>query len=155
VLFGLLISSGAGSFVSGRPADAPLSWLAPRRLGTLLAVLALVGVVTPPFVRAFQGSATPVRIAVALLLLVPGGFFMGMPFPIAMRIGSMRHPSLTPWFWAINGATSVTASVLAVLISSTWGISSAWWIGVGCYLVATVAVVVSARGVEGGRVNEA
>jgi hypothetical protein len=155
VLFGLLISSGAGSFVSGRSADAPLSWLAPRRLGTLLAVLALVGLATPPFVRAFQGSATPVRIMVALLLLVPCGFFMGMPFPIAMRIGSVRHASLTPWFWAINGATSVTASVLAVLISSTWGISSAWWIGVGCYFVATVAIVVSARGVDGGRATEA
>jgi hypothetical protein len=82
---------------------------------------------------------------VALLLLVPCGFFMGMPFPIAMRIGSTKRASLTPWFWAINGATSVTASVLAVLISSTWGISSAWWIGVGCYLVATIAIVASAR----------
>ena len=145
VLFGLLISSGAGSFVSGRPADAPVSRLALRRLVTLVAVLALVGLVTPPAVRAFQGSATPVRIAVALALLVPCGFFMGMPVPIAMRIGSMKRASLTPWFWAINGATSVTASVLAVLISSTWGISAAWWIGVSCYIVATVAIVASAK----------
>src|SRR6185503_2981853 len=30
VLFGLLISSGAGSFASGRPADVPLSSTAPR-----------------------------------------------------------------------------------------------------------------------------
>ena len=29
---------------------------------------------------------------------------MGMAFPIAMRIGSLRRPSLTAWFWAINGA---------------------------------------------------
>jgi predicted membrane-bound spermidine synthase len=145
VLFGLLISSGAGSFASGRPADAPLSSLARRRLGALMLVLVIVGLITPPAVRAFQGSATPIRIAVALLLLVPCGFFMGMPFPIAMRIGAMTRPSLTPWFWAINGATSVTASVLAVLISSTWGISSAWWIGVGCYAVAAVAIIWSAR----------
>lgn len=153
VLFGLLISSGAGSFFSGRRADAPLTWLAPRLLGALVVVLALVGLVTPPAVRAFQGSATPVRIIVALLLLVPCGFFMGMPFPIAMRIGSAKRASLTPWFWAINGATSVTASVLAVLISSTWGISSAWWIGVGCYVVATVAIVASARDSQVGRLK--
>ena len=34
-----------------------------------------------------------------------------------------------PWYWAINGATSVAASVLAVLISSTYGISAAWYAG--------------------------
>lgn len=155
VLFGLLISSGAGSFVSGRSRGMLLSQIAPRLLAALVAVLALVGVITPPAVRAFQGSATPVRIAVALLLLVPCGFFMGMPFPIAMRIGSIKRTSLTPWFWAVNGATSVTASVLAVLISSTWGISTAWWIGVGCYVIAAVAIVTSARAMEAGSVTSA
>src|SRR5207247_3539315 len=93
VLFGLLISSGAGSFVSGRLASARLSSVAFQRLGALVAMLAIVGVVTPPAIRAFQASATPIRIAVALLLLVPCGFFMGMPFPIAMRIGSISRRS--------------------------------------------------------------
>jgi hypothetical protein len=145
VLFGLLISSGIGSFVSGRSPAVRLSSLVPRRLGALVAVLALVGVVTPPTISAFEGSATPVRIAVALALLAPAGFFMGMAFPIAMRIASMRNPSLTAWFWAINGAASVTASVLAVWISSSAGISVAWWAGVACYVVATAALVRSAR----------
>ena len=149
VLFGLLISSGAGSFASLRPAAVRLSALAPRRLGTLVAILVVVGLVTSPAIRAFQGFPTSVRIAVALSLLMPPGFFMGMAFPIAMRIGSMKHASLTPWFWAINGATSVTASVLAVLLSSSWGISAAWWSGVGCYGVAAVAIVAAARAVEG------
>jgi hypothetical protein len=148
VLSGLLISSGIGSFFSGGASGAPLSWLAPRRLGVLVVVLAIIGLVTPPAIRAFQGSATPVRVAVALLLLAPPGFFMGMAFPLAMRIASHRNPSLTSWFWAINGATSVTASVLAVLISSTWGISSAWWTGVACYIAATVAMYMAARTAE-------
>jgi len=150
VLFGLLISSGIGSFASGRSGAVRLSSLAASRLGALLVVLALVGVATPPAITAFQGSATPARIAMALLLLAPAGFFMGMAFPIAMRIASTRAPSLTPWFWAINGATSVTASVLAVLISSTWGISAAWWTGVACYVVAAAAIVTSARAAEAG-----
>jgi hypothetical protein len=150
VLFGLLISSGAGSFVSGRPAAASLTSTLPRRLGALVVTLVLVGLATPPVVRAFEGFATPVRIAVALVLLVPAGFVMGMAFPIAMRIASTTRPSLTPWFWAINGATSVTASVLAVLISSSWGISAAWWTGVGCYVIATAAIVASARAADRG-----
>lgn len=111
-------------------------------------MLTVVGLVTPLAIRAFQGSATPVRIAVALSLLMPAGFFMGMAFPIAMRIASTGRASLTPWFWAINGATSVTASVLAVLISTSWGISAAWWTGVACYVIAAVAIVASARATE-------
>lgn len=150
VLFGLLISSGIGSFVSGRTTAVRLSVLAPRLLGALVVVLALIGLITPPAIRAFQGFATPIRIVMALLLLVPAGFFMGMAFPVAMRIASLKHPSLMPWLWAINGATSVTASVLAVLISSTWGISAAWWTGVACYVVASAAIVIAARAAETG-----
>jgi hypothetical protein len=82
---------------------------------------------------------------VALLLLMPAGFFMGMAFPIAMKIGLARQPSMTPWLWGINGATSVTASVLAVMISSAWGISAAWWSGVVCYVVAAATIVWSTQ----------
>ncbi len=155
VLFGLLISSGTGSFFSGRPSAERLAALAGRRLAALVAVLAVIGLVTPFAVSAFQGSATPVRIVVALLLLMPAGFFMGMAFPMAMRIGVLTRPSLTPWLWAINGATSVTASVLAVLISSTWGISAAWWTGVVCYVMAGFAVVLAARALDRQGVAEA
>jgi predicted membrane-bound spermidine synthase len=148
VLFGLLVSSGVGSFASGRPATGSLSHLARRRLALLIAVLALIGLLTPWAVGVFQGSATPLRILVALLLLMPAGFFMGMAFPLAMKIGNLACAPLAPWLWAINGATSVTASVLAVLISSGWGISAAWWAGVLCYVIAAYAVVLAARSVE-------
>jgi hypothetical protein len=55
---------------------------------------------------------------------------------------------MTPWLWGINGATSVTASVLAVMISSAWGISAAWWSGVASYVLAAFAIVWSARQLE-------
>jgi len=148
VLFGLLVSSGLGSFATRRLETARLAWAAPARLGAIVGVLTIIGLVTPAATRVFQGSATPVRVMVALLLLMPAGFFMGMAFPIAMRIGSRRCPSLTPWLWGINGATSVTASVLAVMISSNWGISAAWWTGVTCYVVAAFAIVSAARRAE-------
>jgi uncharacterized membrane protein YciS (DUF1049 family) len=145
VLFGLLIASGLGSFATERVTPAQLSATARSRLLTLIGILVIVGFVTPVATRLFQGAATPLRIAVALLLLMPAGFFMGMAFPIAMKIGLARQPSMTPWLWGINGATSVTASVLAVMISSAWGISAAWWSGVVCYVVATLAIVWSAE----------
>ena len=148
VLFGLLIASGLGSFATERLTSTHLSSVARNRMLILIGLLIIIGLLTPIATRAFQGFATPLRIGVALLLMMPAGFFMGMAFPIAMKIGLARQPSMTPWLWGINGATSVTASVLAGMISSAWGISAAWWSGVACYIVAALAIVRSARRLE-------
>jgi hypothetical protein len=86
VLFGLLISSGIGSFVSGRPAAARLSSLAPRRLGALLVVLALVGIVTPPGKRV-SGIRHPPAYCRGPAAAGAAGFFMAW---IPHRDGSRR-----------------------------------------------------------------
>lgn len=62
-----------------------------------------------------------------------------------LRLAAERSPALTPWLWGINGATSVCASVLAVAIGMTWGISTSFWAGLGSYVVAGLAFVVAAR----------
>jgi hypothetical protein len=54
---------------------------------------------------------------------------------------AMREkPSLAPWLWGINGAASVCASVLAVVIALAAGISAAFWMGAACYAVALVSL---------------
>ena len=144
VLFALLLSSGVGSLLTERlvrPSGNPgfhLGHLWP--LGALLAVLALFAFVTPAVVDAFDSSTTPVRIAASVGVLVPMGLLMGMPFPLGMTVASMRPNSPTAFFWGINGATSVCASVFAVVIAMGWGISSTFWVGIACYAVATAAL---------------
>jgi hypothetical protein len=44
-----------------------------------------------------------------------------------------REP--TPWFWGINGATGVLASVLAVMIGITFGINVTMLLSGVCYLL--------------------
>jgi hypothetical protein len=63
-----------------------------------------------------------------------------------MALASRRAPTLTPWLWGINGATSVCASVIALIIALTWGISTSFWAGMGCYAVAWVAYSRAAAG---------
>jgi hypothetical protein len=142
VLAGLLVASGIGSYSTqritvGAVREPPLR----SRFIGLLVVLALLGIAAPAVVNRFYGAPTPIRIAVALLMILPAGFFMGMPFPIAMKISALRRPKLTAWLWGINGAASICAAVLAVMISSSSGISSAWWTGMACYALAAALIV--------------
>jgi spermidine synthase len=139
VLFTLLLASGLGSYSVQRVPDDRLAEAVPRRLAVLLGVLLLFGLITPSAVALLQGASTPVRVMTAIGLLAPIGLFMGMPFPMGMRAasGDSRSRELTPWLWGMNGATSVLASVLAIVVAMGFGISTSFWVGFGCYLLAT------------------
>ena len=140
VLFAMLASSGVGSLVAGRLHGVGLRAAAP--LVVLVATLSVFGAATPVAVSVFAAATTPARIAVAVGLLFPIGFLMGMAFPLGMRAAAHRAPALAPWLWGINGATSVCASVIAVAIALHWGIAASFWTGVACYVAATVALVI-------------
>jgi hypothetical protein len=62
-----------------------------------------------------------------------------------MTLAAGRARELTAWFWGLNGAASVLASVLSVCISLTWSISTAFWAGWICYVAALGSFVVAAR----------
>jgi hypothetical protein len=137
VLFALLLSSGIGSyFTNGFSSNGTR---AQRVFIAILAILAVIGVLTPFAVHRLEYATTPVRILASVLLLFPAGFVMGMAFPLGMSLAGRTAPSLTPWLWGINGATSVLASVLGICISLTWSISTAFWTGVAAYVVALLA----------------
>lgn len=145
VLFGMLLSSGLGSFTTSQIAPAQFGPATMRRLVWLVVVLIVLGAMTPIVVDKMHTASTPVRVATALALLTPAGLLMGMAFPLAMTVASRTQPGLAAWFWGINGAASVCASVIAVAIATSLGIAAAWWAGVACYAVAAVAITASAR----------
>jgi len=145
-LFALLISTGIGSYLTSRSTrrlSAPLSTTRNPfpgsdvlRLSALLTLLLIFGGLTPHLIEMFRSASTPVRIIIAALSLFPIGLFMGTAFPIGIRIASHSSRHLIPWLWGINGAMSILASVLAVLIAMTFGIKAAYWTGFACYTLA-------------------
>jgi hypothetical protein len=144
VLFSVLLFSGIGSFAADalvrvRPnPGVRVAQLWP--IAALLLVIATFGFVTTDLIDLVRGETTEVRIAAAVAMLAPMGLLMGMPFPIGMKVASLRPDAPTAFFWGINGATSVCASVLAVAVSLGWGISMAFWAGVLAYAIAAVAL---------------
>lgn len=146
VLFSLLLASGIGSLSTARMDWRSSTRPAVLRLGVLIVVLLAFGALTPIVVRQFEASSTPVRILVSVGTLLPLGFFMGMAFPIGMGRALAQAPALAPWLWAVNGAASVCASVLAVVIALGAGISASFWAGAACYGGALGALVWTRRG---------
>lgn len=145
VLFALLLSSGLGSFLTQGVGTGALASRGLRWLVGLVLVLLVFGAGTPLLTSQFAGSTTPLRIAMAVAILFPQGVLMGTAFPLGMRLTAERSAALTPWLWGVNGALSVCASVLSVIIALNWGISASFWCGFACYAVALAAFAATAR----------
>ena len=129
VLAGILVFSGLGSLLSDRARLRPCLFA----LGVVAAFQPMVAVwlqqVSPRWSLLARGSAV-------LIALGPLGLLMGIPFAkgLAFLAEQARHDM--PWAWAINGGTSVVASVLAAALALSWGAKAVTLLGAACYLVA-------------------
>ena len=142
LLFSLLVSSGIGSFFSSFLKTRMSQGIA---LAVLVGVAIIFGELTPHIVANFQSETTAFRIFIAVSMIMPLGFFMGMPFPIGMKSALSFNNSIAPWLWGINGAMSVMASTLAVAISIGAGISVSYWTGIVAYIIAISSYIYISR----------
>ena len=133
-LFSLILSTGLGSLASGR---FPLA-----TAGRIAAWGALVGAyliaaqfVLPQIFAMTTARPLAIRIAVSLAVVMPVGFLMGFAFPTGMALVERIDREPTPWFWGINGATGVLASVVAVMIGMAFGINVTMVLAGVCYLL--------------------
>ncbi|MGA3079764.1 MAG: hypothetical protein ABSD44_00110 [Terracidiphilus sp.] len=133
-LFSLILASGLGSLAS--------EWLRLNTRVKLLAwgsmvvvYLAVMERVLPALFQATTARDRMVRIGISLAAIMPLGFLLGFAFPTGMRLVNAVDSQPTPWFWGINGATGVLASVLAVIFSMSFGINVTMLISAVCYLL--------------------
>jgi hypothetical protein len=87
------------------------------------------------------------RMALALLMICPLAFFMGMPFPTAIRQLDLYRNALVPWAWGINGFASVTAAVLGTLLAISFGFTILSILALVLYLL-TAAVAKTLCSIE-------
>ena len=136
VIFLMLLSSGVGSVASRRClANAATVWIA---LAVIILALALYLGVLPGLLGYFIGAAFVWKLALSGCLLVPLGIAMGMPFPTGLRAlaeGRARANSIE-WAWAMNAASSVLGSVLAIVIAIQLGLNVTLACGAGAYAAA-------------------
>ncbi len=138
VLFTLLLAGGIGSYTTNAIKAAELKKGGMLRLSILLVALVVTGLGLHPILNAFVALETWTRILLCGGLITTQGLLMGMAFPLGMRVAQNKIPKAAPWLWGVNGATSVCASVFAAFLALNWGMTSAFWTGAFCYLLALV-----------------
>lgn len=129
ILAALLLGMGIGSnFASYVGVDRL------KRFGFIVPIfLILLLFVLPPLFTTTLGFPLSVRIIISLIVLTPVGMMLGLFFPIGMlRFGDANKP----WFWAINGAFGVVASVMSLSLSMEFGYAVVGMIATAIYLIA-------------------
>jgi hypothetical protein len=137
VLSAFLIFAGLGSGFSERLGRGKREGAA---LACAVAAIAVLGagylLVLGPIFKPLMGLPGAARVPIAVALIAPLAFAMGMPFPLALGRLGKAAPDLIPWAWAVNGCASVLSAVLATLLAIHLGFNLVVMLAIGLYGVA-------------------
>lgn len=120
VVFAMLLSAALGSYTSGKIGISPRArWHLPF-VGVILTGIVILFIHQQVFATYLQ-SGDLARIGVAVVLLFPIGFFLGMPFPLGILTIEHQPKGAIAWAWAMNGLFTVIGGMLSVLLSIYFG----------------------------------
>ncbi len=142
VIFSMLISSGLGSYFSRRFTGEDDGRLM-KALGSVMILVGMLAVVLFTGLGRLVGLPLGVKMLLAVLLIFPAGFVMGMPFPTGLRRLEAWHKFSLRWAWSLNAAASVLGSVGALVCSIYMGLVQTLLVGGALYLA---ALAITARG---------
>lgn len=138
ILFALLLGGGLGSLTSQRWSASRAGLVAGLATAAVVLYGLLLQVVQPPLIAATLGADIRLRCLTTLLLLLPLGFALGIPFPTGLRAIGRRAGEFVPWMWGVNGLMSVVGSVGAMIIAKFWGFHLTLVAGWGVYALASL-----------------
>lgn len=139
VLFAILLFSGLGAAWSDRRGGTTADVARPVLWGLPIAIL-LLAFGVPVVLRELIGLPHAARLLIAVLLIAPVAFLMGVPFPLGIRAIAATGAKHIPWAWAANGCASVVGSVCAVLGAMIWNFSTMLVIACAIYVLALVVI---------------
>ena len=133
----MLLFSGLGAMWTEKIAADNREAMLKKILLSILFLGIIQCTIVPALLYTFElGWPLYLRLLITFILLIPLGFVMGMPFPLAVSIFREKAAGLIPWTWALNGWTSVVASLSTVLLSRIMGYSFAFVIALLFYAIA-------------------
>lgn len=134
----VLLFAGLGSGFSRRFGPRALAAIQRAALA-VIGVLALHVLLVPFLQQATLGWSLALRIAMAIGMVAPLAFGLGMSFPLGLGEVGKRGPVFIPWAWGINSGFTVIGSILAILLAMAIGFEKVLLMAALCYAAAPVA----------------
>jgi hypothetical protein len=135
VITGLLVFSAFGGYWSQQISAKNF----PIVIASLIAVLVCMFFTFNPMMHRVIQLNQFLRYTLSLLLLLPPGFLIGLPFPLGMRY-ILDLPAQRAYAWTINGCASVLASIASAQIALNLGISAILIFAISAYFLAFIAL---------------
>jgi hypothetical protein len=135
VIIGLLVFSAFGGYWSQK-ISANYFRIA---MAALISALVCIYFIFFPIMHSMIQLNKFLRYTLSLLLLLPPGILMGLPFPLGMRY-VLSLPAQRAYAWTINGCASVLASVASAQIALGSGISSIMIFAISAYFLAFITL---------------
>ncbi len=132
VLSSMLVFSGLGSLLGGKLRFSVIALLA--------ALVCIQPLLLPEIFELAFRLPDVARMLLAVLLIAPMAFLMGIPFPRGLERVKKVAPPLAPWAWAVNGFSSVLAPPIATLLAMTFGFGTVLFVAAGLYLLAGITI---------------
>jgi spermidine synthase len=133
-----LVFSGLGSATAGALRAGPR--LAAAAALAVVLLLIAQAIVVPDVLRRTLAWDETRRLAVTVACIGPVAFVMGMPFPSGLKILRDDAPGMIPWAFGVNGAASVLASILSIVVAMEAGFTVVALLAAGLYLLAALTV---------------
>jgi hypothetical protein len=141
ILSPLLLAAGLGSAFAQNLINKNKS--GGKAILLIILILSLSSYTIPVSIKAFYVYGLYTRAAIASLLVLPVGFSLGIAMPLGLSEFMDQNEFLSLWVWSVNGAFSVLGSTLAILLSLTYSITTAFTVGIICYAIAYVSYKLS------------
>ena len=131
-LFSLLLAGGIGSFFSRK-------WINGKqynafKISLVIAILTIIYIFALPFIfNDTLSYSASMRFLISFAFISALGFLMGIPFPTILGYIKEEFENDAAWMWCINGAFSVLAGVLALVMAMTYGFNAVLWLGALTY----------------------
>jgi SAM-dependent methyltransferase len=138
VLATILVAGGVGSLVAGRLLFGRLPLAVVPAAVALIALIMLLAL--PGAETALLSQPQAAAIAGSVLVLVPIGFVLGMPFPLGLRLAAQAAPGNIALMWTLSAGFSMLGSILAAVIAVQLGFDAVLLLGIGCYLASAASL---------------
>ncbi|MCL5021593.1 MAG: hypothetical protein M1339_08065 [Bacteroidetes bacterium] len=90
----------------------------------------------PLILNNLMGTGITVRAMLSVLMILPFGFLLGIPFPTAIQLLKQNDmEQFIPWMYGVNAMMSVLGSVTAIILSMQLGFTFAFAIGLFFYMM--------------------